>query len=87
MIVGKVETKLRFKMTKLLYAEFSITGGMISNDTLVGIKVYSYGLPNRLLIDSIIRFIYDDESYDMTEFHNPNFKQSPYELGKNCQEY
>ena len=41
MIVGKVEIKLRFKMTKLLYAEFSITGGMISNDILVGFKVYS----------------------------------------------
>ena len=47
MIVGKVEIKLRFKMTKLLYAEFSITGGMISNDTLVGFKVYSYGLPKK----------------------------------------
>ena len=53
MIVEKVETKLRFKMTKLLYAEFSITGGMISNDTLVGFKVYSYGL---ILMESKIEY-------------------------------
>ena len=53
MIVGKVETKLRFKMIKLLYAEFSITGGMISNDTLVGFKVYSYGL---ILMESKIEY-------------------------------